>query len=356
MNSKWSSRWNILYTPDDLIVNEYFHDVHRKANLPSKGNLYDILNQTLYVKDPGVFRSMEKLVFLYMSCYTKVKPIHPVEYLTTMEKIFETLKTGSVLFFCDHKTYASLLLMVWELVRRGETHWSPEVKDRLYTILWPLLTTHKKYVGRFSHITHALKTIPETNNIPKNLSEDAVKKQRKIFARELTLVLNTPWNAVIMAPAWWTDAMQRSDEGKLEQVSFVNDEAVQTSIHLAEKRLCKWDMVVFASIDDSQLKHPFVVPYRAWKWVPGNTSINMKIANKDEFIALKKEGKVMDMLASLVQNPDGKQIWRTLPRHEFEELKKNMDTSHLLGKDWAPEFDDTLMKKFLRKIFEAVLK
>jgi hypothetical protein len=33
-----------------------------------------------------------------------------------------------------------------------------------------------------------------------------------------------------------------------------------------------------------------------------------------------------------------------------------MDTSHLLGKDWAPEFDDTLMKKFLRKIFEAVLK
>jgi hypothetical protein len=34
----------------------------------------------------------------------------------------------------------------------------------------------------------------------------------------------------------------------------------------------------------------------------------MKIANKDEFIALKKEGKVMDMLASLVQNPDGKQI------------------------------------------------
>ena len=62
--------------------------------------------------------------------------------------------------------------------------------------------------------------------------------------------------------------MQRSDEGKLKQVSFVNDAAVQTSIHLAEKRLCKGDMVVFASIDDSQLKHPFVVPYRGGKWVP----------------------------------------------------------------------------------------
>ena len=103
-------------------MNEYFHNEHRKAKLPSKGDLYDILNQALYVKDPGVFRVMEKLVFLYMSCYTRVRPIHPAEYILTMEKIFETLKTGSVLFFCDHKTYASLLLMVRELVRWGQTH------------------------------------------------------------------------------------------------------------------------------------------------------------------------------------------------------------------------------------------
>ena len=292
-----------------------------------------------------------------MSCYTRVRPIHPAEYILTMEKIFETLKTGSVLFFCDHKTYASLLLMVRELVRWGQTHWSPEVRDHLYTILWPLLTTHRKYFGRFSHITHALKTIPETSNIPKDLSEDAIKKQKRAFGRELTTVFTAPGNAVIMAPAWWTDAMQRSDEGKLKQVSFVNDAAVQTSIHLAEKRLCKGDMVVFASIDDSQLKHPFVVPYRGGKWVPWNTSINMKIVGKDEFIALKEEGKVMDTLASLVQDADGNCIWQTLDKEEFALLKSTMNTSHLLGKERVSGFDDdTLMKKFLRRIFEVVLR
>jgi hypothetical protein len=56
-------------------------------------------------------------------------------------------------------------------------------------------------VSRFSHITHALKTIPETNNIPQDLSKEALSKQKKIFARELTTVLTTPGNAVIMAPA-----------------------------------------------------------------------------------------------------------------------------------------------------------
>jgi hypothetical protein len=72
---------------------------------------------------------------------------------------------------------------------------------------------------------------------------------------------------------------------------------------------------------------------------------------------LKEEGKVMDTLASLVQDVNGNCIWQTLDKDKFALLKSTINTSHLLGKERVSDFDDdTLMKKFLRKIFEAVLK
>ncbi|MEI7562779.1 MAG: hypothetical protein WCJ39_03565 [bacterium] len=110
-------------------------------------------------------------------------------------------------------------------------------------------------------------------------------------------------------------------------------------------------MLVFAGIHEADLKHPFLVPPKNGKRVKGNTAINLKIIDKEEFSALRADGQVMSTLASLVQDDNGNVLGEVIPKDDFDHLKKTLDTSHLLGKKRESDFKDSFKKAALRQLF-----
>ena len=186
----------------DEIVNSYFHQKHIEAGLSAKGCIFDVLNQIEYTKNPGYHRLMEKLIFLFMSSHTRIIPVDPISHEAAMEAIFALPKKGEggTIGFVNHETYVGPPLLVRHFIERALAHGTPEMRDAIHTVYGPLLSTHKRYMNVISSISHGLKTLPKTGNLPNDLDQEIITAHRESFRKKFSDIVRVPGNIAIVAP------------------------------------------------------------------------------------------------------------------------------------------------------------
>lgn len=350
------SLWTASRSPDD-IVNIYFHQKHIEAGLSAKGCIFDVFNQIKYSKNPGYHRLMEKLIFLFMSSYTKIIPVDPIAYQAAMEAIFTPPKEakGGIIALENHETYVGPPLLVWHLIEWALAHGTPEMRDNIHTVYGPLLSTHKRYMKVISSVSHGLKTLPKTGNLPTDLDPELVKTHRKAFRNEFNDIVRVPGNITIVAAWGERDVTKWNDDGTVDCVYMLEDEAIKHSLIMIQKCIHDWARLVMSAMHEAELKHPFKILSGSGGWTPWNTYLNLKVLDQAGFDSLRDQKMVMPTLAEMLQDGTGRSLGKVVPREEFDHLKSTLNTSHLLGKKRESDFEDSFKKAIIRQLFKLFM-
>ena len=123
------------------------------------------------------------------------------------EEILQCLETKNLVVISNHASWLNLPLIA---ICLHAFCWVP--KEKIYTLLWPAITTRALAFAGIINFSNVLKTVPDTSN-GKIIPEEMVTKIREQMYRKLMKSFRSPeGNVLLVAPSWTTDVYNLDTE------------------------------------------------------------------------------------------------------------------------------------------------
>lgn len=246
-------------------------------------------------------------------------------------------KGKSTIIISNHDTFGNLPMIILKLMIVAKKLGMKNINKHIYTIIGPLLDTHKWQRRSINALSNTIITQPADNN-PEELKE--VYKEQRALARETILTHLQQGIICILAPSGTRDIVVWKKDWivklYLPEESHISN---RTSFGLI-REIAKQDLadVLLVGVNSTELKRGISPSNNDWN---RNAPIEMHIKDISHKKDIETKETLSDLKSLITHN--GKEIAEHLPYQLFKIVKKLQKAGML--QDYLQEDGDIDLKK-----------
>lgn len=298
--------------------NKHFHDIYISRWFEAEDLIEDNPTRIKYPRLSWPWDEIRSTLFWIFEKNAKIK-------LNDVEKTEEILKNvleimnqdKNIMVVTNHATFANIPLFIWRFIEYSKKLWIKLDEDKITTIVWPAILTHKKYKTLGLSISNFLKTIPVSSNTQSDNLKKWFEELRRRFLRIFMDSLNKEkGNMFLLAPGWTKDYINKSEDWKINKIQFIGDEDLKWSISLVDMARRKWSHILLVGMNDVWILNP-----QGSEFQKSNIPLSLKLFTPEQAKKLIQDKKVMKTIAENVLDEKWNAIWETTSKDKFVKMK-----------------------------------